>query len=310
MTAVRQSTAAIAPDDLCRAARDDQGDTIFAIDLGAEAALLRFCAEWSQSASFRLMAEGIEPEGRCFGGGEPAFRLMVDPIDGSRGLMHDKRSAWCLAAVAAEHGDETRMEHVFAAAMTELPTSRQSMSDRLWTTHDRPTEGLRTELSTGEEVKLRISPSQKPHLRHGFGTVCDYFQGGKEILGRLAERILRAEMGGWNPEKAEVFSDQYISTGGQLAEITLGRDRFVLDVRPLVYRFLGVESSLCCRPYDACTALVAVNAGVIVTNPDGSPFNPPLDVTTNLGFAAYANRDLANRLQPIVMTALRECGLL
>ena len=56
--------------------------------------LLPFCEEWGQTASFLLMAEGIEPEGRRFGSGTPEFRLIVDPVDGSRGLMHDKRSAW------------------------------------------------------------------------------------------------------------------------------------------------------------------------------------------------------------------------
>ena len=268
--------------------------------------LLPFCEEWGQTASFLLMAEGIEPEGRRFGSGTPEFRLIVDPVDGSRGLMHDKRCAWSLAAVAEEHGPDTRLRHVRAAVMTELPTSRQGFADRLWATPDTATQGQRQNLFDGSIRPLAVRPSKSTDLRHGFATVCDFFPGGKELLGRLAERILHEAMGGWDPEKAEVFADQYISSGGQLAEVALGRDRFVLDVRPLVYDTLGVTSSLCCRPYDLCTALVAIRAGAIVRNPDGSAFDPPLDVTTNLAFAAYANRALAELLEPIVQRALGE----
>ena len=155
-----------------------------------------------------------------------------------------------------------------------------------------------------------MRPATEDNLRHGFATVTNYFPGGKELTSRIDEEILLAEMGGWNPNKAEVYSDQYICAGGQLAEMALGRDRFVLDIRPLVHKAIGTDSSLCARPYDICTALVAQNAGCVVTAPDGSPLNPPLDVTTNVAFAAYANVHLAARMQPIVTRVLREHGLI
>ena len=71
-----------------------------------------------------------------------------------------------------------------------------------------------------------------------------------------------------------------------------------------VFETLAAESSLCARPYDMCTTLVAEQAGVIVRQPDGSTFNPPLDVTTNIAFAIYANTALADRMQPIIDRAL------
>lgn len=290
--------------ELSRTVRDDDGDTIFGIDIPAEDTLVSICEEWGRSESFLLMAEGIEPEGRRFGTGEPDFRLIVDPVDGSRGLMHDKRSAWCLAAIATEHGHETRLEHVRAACMTELPTTKHGFTDRLWATRDSATKGQRLNLATGVAQPLAIAPSQEESLHNGFGTVADYFPGGKAIIGKIAEQILLEEMGGWNPDKANVFSDQYISSGGQLAEVILGHDRFVMDIRPLVFETLAAESSLCARPYDMCTTLVAEQAGVIVRQPDGSTFNPPLDVTTNIAFAIYANAALADRMQPIIDRAL------
>ena len=54
--------------------------------------------------------------------------MIVDTIDGTRGLMYDKRAAWCLAA-AAPHGGSLR--DVVAAAMTELPTVKQGAADQL-----------------------------------------------------------------------------------------------------------------------------------------------------------------------------------
>jgi hypothetical protein len=137
-------------------------------------------------------------------------------------------------------------------------------------------------------------------LRHGFATVANFFQGGKELLARLEEAILRRALGEWDPEKAEVYTDQYISSGGQLAEVALGRDRFVLDVRPLVHHKLGVTSSLACRPYDLVTWRVAQAAGCVVVDPFGQPLDAPLDVTTNVAFACYSNARLAAQMIPIV----------
>ena len=84
-----------------------------------------------------------------------------------------------------------------------------------------------------------------------------------------------------------------------------GRDRFVLDVRPLVHKKLGVKSSLACRPYDIVTALIAQEAGCIVRDPFGEPLDAPLDTTTNVAFACYANRKLADQLMPIVREEVR-----
>jgi hypothetical protein len=148
-------------------------------------------------------------------------------------------------------------------------------------------------------------PSASDTLRHGFATVSAFFPGGKQLTAALDEAILARALGPWNPDKAEVYADQYICSGGQLAELALGRDRFVLDVRPLVHRKLGVRSSLCCRPYDVCCLLVAQEAGCVVCDPVGGELRPPLDTGTDVAFAGYANAALAAQLQPIVAAEVR-----
>jgi hypothetical protein len=243
-----------------------------------------------------------------FGGagrGEAPFRLLVDPIDGTRGLMFDKRSAWCLMAAAPDRGAATRLSDAEVAVMTELPTTRQATSDVLWAVRGAGAQGERHGLHDGTRASFVLRPSGAVDLRHGFATVNNFFHGGKELTARLEEAILDRALGPWNPLKADVYTDQYICSGGQLAELALGRDRFVLDVRPLVHAKLGHAASLCCRPYDLCTMLVAQQAGCVVLDPLGNPLDAPFDTTTNVAFAAYANRALADRLAPIVADEVR-----
>lgn len=293
---------------LSREVRDDSGDTIFGIDAEVEDILIQHCQDWGKTQHFVLVAEGIDPDGLQFGQpgrGGPPFRLLVDPIDGTRGLMFDKRSAWCLMGLAPEKGKATRLSDVEIAVMTELPTTRQSTSDVLWAIAGKGAHGERHDLGTGSPRPLVLVPSQATTLRHGFATVCNYFQGGKELISRLEEAIFLRALGTWNPEKAEIYADQYISSGGQLAEVALGRDRFVLDVRPLVHKKLGVKSSLASRPYDIVTMRIAQEAGCVVCDPYGGPLDAPLDVTTNVAFACYANKQLAAQLIPIVREEVR-----
>lgn len=293
---------------LSRTVRDGDGDTIFGIDVAVEEILLRQCEQWGESQHFVLLGEGFPPSGVEFGRpgrGGPPFRLLVDPVDGTRGLMFDKRSAWCLIGAAPDRGAATRLQDVEVAVMTELPTTRQATSDVLWAVPDEPAHGERHDIATGAVRRLPIAPSPATTLRHGFATVSSYFPGGKALLGALDEAIVARALGGWNPEKAEVYTDQYICSGGQLAEVALGRDRFVLDVRPLVHHKLGVTSSLACRPYDLVTWRIAQAAGCVVCDPFGEPLDAPLDTTTNLSFACYANRKLAELLIPIVGEEVR-----
>ncbi|GAB4136748.1 MAG: hypothetical protein Fur0037_01500 [Planctomycetota bacterium] len=283
--------------------RDEEGDTVFGLDAVVEDVLLAHCREWGEHRRFTLLAEGIDARGMVFGskgaGGVP-FRLLVDPIDGTRNLMFDKRSAWCLMGAAPDRGPRTRLSDVEVAVMTELPTTRMAVRDRLWAIRGRGARADRRNLYTGEDAPLSVSPSRARTLRWGFATVDNFFRGGKELLARIEEDLLERALGPWNPEKADVYCDHYISSGGQLAELALGRDRFVLDLRPLVHAALGATSSLCARPYDLCTVRIAQEAGCVVESVDGSPLDAPFDVGTNVAFAAYANEDLARELRPIV----------
>ena len=80
--------------------------------------------------------------------------------------------------------------------MTELPTTRQSRSDRLTAIAGQPARGVREDLVRGSMDELPLVPSQRTDLLHGFASVVNFFQGGKALTGQLEERLFALERGG------------------------------------------------------------------------------------------------------------------
>jgi hypothetical protein len=71
------------------------------------------------------------------------------------------------------------------------------------------------------------------------------------------------------------------------------------DLRPLAYAKLGFSSAtLCCHPYDICTALIAREAGCVIEAPAGGGLRHPLDTTTPVAWMGYANATLARVVRP------------
>jgi fructose-1,6-bisphosphatase/inositol monophosphatase family enzyme len=297
--------------------RSTAADTIYRIDTLVEPLIEDFCRDWARTTPLVLVAEGIEGPGvegvRTFPDGareeDAAIRLIVDPIDGTRGLMYDKRSAWALAGVAPNRGPATRLRDVEVAVMTELPTSKMGHGDVLWAVKGHGARGERVDLRTGEAAPLSLRPSTATGIEHGFASVANFFPGTKVLAGELMEHLVRHLVGPADVTKAAVFDDQYISTGGQFYELIVGHDRFNADLRPLFYRIQDQPPGLCCHPYDCATWLVAEEAGVILTDGLGSPLDGPLDVTTGLSWAGYANEALRRRMEPVLTQFFRERGI-
>src|SRR2546423_14832080 len=88
--------------DLNAINRTTTADTIYAIDTAVEPVMEAFFEKWGRSTPLVLVAEGLEGDGRQEGvkvypqgtrAEDALLRVIVDPIDGTRGLMYDKRSA-------------------------------------------------------------------------------------------------------------------------------------------------------------------------------------------------------------------------
>jgi hypothetical protein len=146
----------------------------------------------------------------------------------------------------------------------------------------------------------------------GFGTVARFFPGAREELAAIDDAVAEALLGPPRAGIAQLFEDQYISSGGQLYELMVGHDRWIADLRPLVEQTLrrrGRSLGICSHPYDMCTALIARAVGVVVTDEHGGEVDAPLDVTSNVGWIGYANTTLRDQIAPVLAAILRQRGL-
>jgi fructose-1,6-bisphosphatase/inositol monophosphatase family enzyme len=268
--------------DMSAVAGETVADTIYAIDRVADDALVQwFEQHWPD---VRVVSEGLDEP--VLVGGTAAWTVIVDTIDGTRGLMYDKRPAWCLAAAAPPDGG---LADIVAAAMTELPTAKQGAADQLSATRGGGLRAERVDVRSGERAALEVRPSTATDLEHSFSGLAKFFLPGKAALASL-EAELFERLGA-----RLVFDDEYLSTGGQLHELITGRDRFVADLRPLVQ-----SEGLACHPYDVCTAMLLEEVGGVVTDPWGNPLAVPLDNVFPVAWVGYANDALAARIGPVL----------
>jgi fructose-1,6-bisphosphatase/inositol monophosphatase family enzyme len=301
--------------DLAAVADVTVADTIYRIDKVSEEVLLAwFAASWPNEHPVELVMEGAEGgDALTFPLGTPAadceFVCIIDPIDGTRNLMYDKRSAWMLAGLARRRAYGARLSDIVVAVMTELPTSKQWASDQISGIRSCGPQGLvaeRLDTRTGRREPFVIRPSQASDFRHGFASIARFFPEGKTMLARLEESLWDTLYGLGAAASPLVFDDQYMTTGGQLYELLVGHDRMIGDLRPLVYRRLGFDSALVCHPYDICTCLLLQEAGGLVEDPWGQPLDAPLDTTSAIAWMGFANETLAGQVRPILERLIAE----
>ena len=303
---------------LHRVDRDGAGDTIYAVDRVSEERLVElFETEVASIAPIVLLAEGLPPKGIVLPRGtddtRAIWRVLVDPIDGTRGLMYQKRSAWVLTGVAPNRGKDTTLADVVLAAQTEVPLVKQHLSDRLWAIRGEGAHAERFNRLDGTTKPLHLRPSDASTIAHGFAMVSRFFPGAREELAAIDEEIILGALGPVQEGKAHCFEDQYICTGGQLYELRAGHDRFNADLRPLVESILrsrGLSLGICCHPYDLATELIAREAGVIVVDPSGAPIRAPLDIEADVAWAGYSNAVIRAQIEPLLHEALRSRHLL
>lgn len=297
---------------------DGEGDTIFAVDRISEELLVDFVeCEIASKVPVVLIAEGLESGKivlpRPAGESDAVWRIIVDPIDGTRGLMYQKRSAWILTGVAPNRGDETTLSDIEFAIQTEIPLVKQHLSDTVWAFKGTGAKAERYDRVKDESRTLSLTPSRAPTIEQGFSMISRFFPGARDVLAEIDEEIVTAALGKPKHGKAQCFEDQYISTGGQLYELMSGHDRFIADIRPLMQKTMaerGLDLSICCHPYDLCTELITRELGVIITDENGDRLNAPLSVDADVSWLGYANSAIRSEIEPAVQNALRRRSLI
>ena len=297
---------------------DDEGDTIFAIDRVSEKIVIElFERQVASIAPIVLIAEGIA------GGkivlpstaseSDAVWRIIVDPIDGTRELMYQKRSAWVLTGVAPNRGTNSTLQDIEFAVQTEIPLVKQHLSDTIWAYRNKGAKAERYDRLTGKRTQLELRPSNAKTIEQGFAIVSRFFPGARDVLAEIDEEVVRSALGAPKSGKAQCFEDQYISTAGQLYELMNGHYRFVADLRPLMADVMserGFDLSICCHPYDLCTEMIARELGVIIVDENSEQLDPLLSIDGNVTWLGYANTEIRQQIEPILLSSLRKRGLI
>jgi fructose-1,6-bisphosphatase/inositol monophosphatase family enzyme len=315
--AVVEECERVGSGELAKVVAEEESDTIFAIDRVSEEVLIDFFErEVAPLAPVLLIAEGLSdgqiiiPRGTAES--DVVWRIIVDPIDGTRGLMYQKRSGWILTGVAPNRGPGTSLNDIGLAVQTEIPLVKQHLSDVLWAVCGEGFHAERFNRISGEHAPLDLHPSTAVNIDQSYSQVVRFFPGVRDVLAAIDDEIVRGALGPALSGKAQCFEDQYTSTGGQLYELIAGHDRFTADLRAHmdpVTTERGLPKLLCCHPYDLCTELIAREAGVIVTGVAGGPLNARLAVEPDVSWVGYANPRIRATVEPLLQAALKNRGL-
>ncbi|MDP8243975.1 MAG: inositol monophosphatase family protein [Candidatus Hinthialibacter antarcticus] len=294
-------------------------DTIFQIDRDVESIIEPLFEERAaELGGIVLIAEGIgEDGGVVFPKGtnesDAALRIIMDPIDGTRGIMYDKRSAFYLAGAAPNTGGVQSLLDVDAAVMVELPTSRSYLSDTFWAVRGGGAHRVTRNLFKNEDTQTKIAPSSAKTIIGGFGQISRFFPPAKEILAKIEDEMVDVILPEKPTGKAVLFNDQYISSGGQLYELLMGHDRFIADIRAALYRTLasrGEWTGMTCHPYDVSAHLIGSEAGIHITNVNGGELDSPMDTISDADWIGYANASIREEVEPVLQNILKKYGLI
>jgi len=305
-------------EDLAAVYKEAEDDTIYQIDRNVEEILVPLLEPKAlEMGGFLLMAEGIgDPEnGLLLGvadGKKPTWAILIDPIDGTRGIMYNKRAAFFLAG-AAPFKEGLRLSDIEIACMTELPTSKMLFSDTLFAIRGHGAHAERFNLWTSDVVSVPMKPSQAKSLEGGFGQIARFFPPGRALLAQIEDEMIEILYPDAAEGKTLVFEDQYISSGGQMYEILMGHDRYVADIRDVLFAKMardGKKKGHICHPYDICTFLIGKEAGVEFTDSLGNELDAPFNLLAEVGWMAYANPSIRALVEPVLLERMRHHSLI
>jgi hypothetical protein len=295
-------------DALARPHGQGAGDVTFGLDLPSEARIEAWQAEQARAEPLSVLTEDagwrhLGPDGRGgvraldgFDHGGP--RIAIDPVDGTRNLMADLRAAWTVIAFAPGGSAAPRLSDCTGGVVAEIPGSLAARFRRLVADGTR-CELATCDLATGAELARRtLVADADARPDHGYFPFFRYEPAQRPAIARLEAdffaRLVQAE----GADARSIYDDQYISSAGQLVLLALGRYRMVVDPREVVSRRLGVRG-VTSKPYDLAGAVVCARAaGAVVTAAEGGALDFPLDATTPVGWAGYANLATRARLEP------------
>ena len=296
---VARTTAPLAPAEgaALRPASQGAGDASWALDEACEAEVEGWFASRALEGPLSLLTEhhGWRHRGPDGGGG---WRVVCDPVDGTRHLLLRHRAAWCLIALAHAGPDQPRQSEVVLAHAEELPARAGAPARRLGARR-----GGGAWLSEGATREpLRVDADDR--LDHGFFSFFAFHPAQRPAVAQLADRVTARWAREEGCAREHCWQDDYISSGGLLLNAALGSQRVVVDARALLPDSTLLHGGTC-HPYDlAAPVLILDEAGGSVRGMSGAPFDQPLDAVHAAGFLAFTNRATAARALPALLEEL------
>jgi myo-inositol-1(or 4)-monophosphatase len=231
------------------------GDVTFAIDAHAEELLGSFLAEHAPDVAFYSEDAGlVVPSGRT-----PRHVLVVDPVDGTRPALAGLESC-CVSVAAAPYGDGVGMGDVTVACVVEIPSGRVFLAER----GRGLLEGGPPRLSANERID---------RMFWTFGFRGRPARPLTEVLGDLIDA---SSVGGASFDLGSACFDAMCVVDGRLDAYVEPGPLLVDRVPGMRREFerVGNGAVLNNSPYDlAAAALIASEAGAIVTDAAGDPFD-------------------------------------
>ncbi|HEX4733423.1 MAG TPA: inositol monophosphatase family protein [Thermoleophilaceae bacterium] len=231
------------------------GDVTFAIDADAEALLQSFLTEHAPEVAFYSEDAGLVVPG----GATPTHVLVVDPVDGTRPALAGLESC-CVSVALAPYGDGVTMADVSIGCVVEIRSGRVFLAER--------GAGLI------EGGPARLSPNER--LDRMFWTFGFRGRPARPLTEVLGDLIDVSSVGGASFDLGSACFDTMCVVDGRLDAYVEPGPLLVEQVPGVREEFerVGGGAVLNNSPYDlAAAALIASEAGAVVTDAAGEPFD-------------------------------------
>jgi len=279
--AVRDAVRAVAPAADHAVVRTEGGDDVFGVDARAEQALQAGLATLGDRWPGRAVVEGHD-DPLAVGDPTGPWVYLVDPVDGTRPYLVGKRSAWVLLGAGR---DAATLEDLEVGAMVEIATPRAALGMVAHAVRGGPVHAEDDDLVGDSPPRpVVLTPRPGAGLDRTFVTVVRFAPGDHEPIGAWADRHLAG---------LEVYDDLAPCSAAYFAGLASGADAAVFDPRPLL-----APGGTCAHPYDLAGLVVVRSAGAIVEALPPGPLAVPVDTSTPVAWAGYANEAIATRLRP------------
>ncbi len=177
------------------------------------------------------------------------------------------------------------LEDLEIGAAVEIPTRRAAVGLVAHAVVGGPAHAVDDDLTGAGRAPQPVALTPRGgDLARRFVTVVRLAPGSHAPIGAWADQHLAG---------LEVYDDLVPCTGGYLVGLAAGNDAAVFDPRPLL-----VPGHLAAHPYDMACLVVTRAAGAIVEALPPGPLDIPLDCTTPVAWAGYADAEVAARLRP------------